>query len=271
MPVSLPPQPPPDRPRDGGTPVARFGTIAGLGTAAALACAMPAATRIAPALTGGEPSGQVWVALAAAALLPMGLAVALLVAAREGSRAFGGPRAGPFALGASMWIVTVGVGLAVFGAALRATTHQHALAGVTFALGALALAAAAGFVCARVVELLGAAPAILRWAIGIAIATTLGVAVLLLVLRCAGASTRDPASAAQVGTVVDVLAFLVAAGFAARQARVVRRMMALVGPPAVVVVLAVGVPALRYEPVREIVREKAPAFAMAARLLAPGP
>jgi hypothetical protein len=263
------PSPPPDRSRDASSLVTRFGTVAGVGTAGAMACSFPAALRLARAIPGGESAAHVWVALAAAALLPMAAAVVVLGPAREGSRAFGGAVAGVFGFGVAMWLVLVGVGLAVFGSALRATTHHHALAGVTFALCGLLLALCAAAVCARVVALLKLVPPGLRRFLMFALSAVLTSAVVWLALLCARASSRDEASAAQVGTVVDILAFLLAAALAARQALVVRRILALVGPPAVVVVLAVGVPALQSESFQRVVREKAPAFAVAAELLAP--
>jgi hypothetical protein len=197
--------------------------------------------------------------------------VAILGAAREGARGFGGGGASIFAFGVAMWLVLVGVGLALVGSVLRATTHHHALAGVTFALCALALAVGAMAVCARVVGLLKSASPPVRRASVVTISAALGLSVVGLAVGSARAGSHDAASVAQVGTVIDVLAFLLAAALAARQARVVRRMLALVGPPAVVVVMAVGVPALRYEPLRQILREKAPAFAAAAQVLSPAP
>jgi hypothetical protein len=251
--------------------VARFGTITGVGTVAAMACTLPAAMRLSTVVTGGETPSHVWAALAAAVLLPMLGAVALLGPAREGSRAFGGPGAAGFAFGASMWLVLLGVGLAVFGRVLRATTHHHALAGVTFALCGLGLACGLAALCARLVGLLKVAPPTLRRALTLAVSALLGLAVVWLAFVCARASSLDPVSDAQVGTVVDTLAFLLAAAYAARRAFVVRRALAVVGPPAVVVILAVGVPVLRYEPFREVLRARAPAFDAAAQLLAPRP
>jgi hypothetical protein len=246
--------------------VIRFGTVAGVGTAGALACSLPAALRLLRGLGETDSAAHVWLGLAAAALLPMMAAVVVLRLAREGSRAFGGDGAA-FAYGVSMWLVLLVVGLSVFGRVLRATTHHHALAGVTFALGGLALAVATAALCARLVAVVRDAPPFPRRVLYVALTGFLGVALLWVALGCARASSHDSASASQVGTVVDVFAFVVAAGYAARSSIVVRRIFALVGPPAMVVVLAVGIPALRWEPLHEAVQERAPLFGVAAQLL----
>src|ERR1019366_4733011 len=171
LPPSLPPplppphapsRPPPPAPAgplrpgpspDGGSLVLRFGTAIGLAAAAALACALPAAMRVA-AVLGAEGTGRAWTGLAASALVPMVATVLTLRGAREGLRAFGGPGAELRAYGMALWAVWLVVALALFGSVLRATTHQHALAGVTFAFGELALAVGLALASARVVELL---------------------------------------------------------------------------------------------------------------------
>ncbi len=271
MPTLPPPPPDPSRDasRDAGLPVTRFGTLAGVGAAGAMACAFPAALHLAGALSPGESLGRVWIGLTVAALLPMIAVVAVLGRAREGRRAFAGPGAGSFAFGVVMWVVLLGFALALLGSALRATTHHHALAGVTFALCALALAAGLAAVCARFAGWLDALPPGPRRTIRIAVSVGMWAAAVWLALGCARAQSHDAASAAQVQTLLDVTAFLLAAALAARQALVVRRALALVGPPAVVVIFAVGVPVLRSEPFREVLSEKAPAFAVAAELLVP--
>jgi hypothetical protein len=257
----------PNRAREPASLVIRFGTVAGVGTAGALACTLPAALRLLHGLGDADSASHVWLALASAALLPMMAAVVVLRLAREGSRAFGGEGAA-FAYGVSMWLVLLVVGLSVFGGVLRATTHHHALAGVTFALGGLALAMGTAAVCARLVTVVRDAPPWPRRVLSVSLTVFLGVALLWVALGCARASSHDVASSSQVGTVVDVFAFVVSAGYAARSSIVIRRIFALVGPPAMVVVLAVGIPALRWDPLREAVRERAPLYGAAAQVLA---
>ena len=72
------------------------------------------------------------------------------------------------------------------------------------------------------------------------------------------------------GTVVDVLAFSLAAFFASHRSLVARRAIALIGPPVAVVVLAVGVATLRAAPVRDAIGESAPAFAPVVEFLSSG-
>src|SRR5260370_19944491 len=133
MPASAPP---PLGPHDeGGSLVLRFGTAVGLAAGAALAPALPATMRISGALASGHGLGHVWLALAAATLGPMVAAIVVLRGAREGLRAFGGSGAGLRIYGVGLWLASLLVGLSLFGGILRATTHHHALAGVTFACG----------------------------------------------------------------------------------------------------------------------------------------
>ncbi len=270
MPEPLPP-PPSARPGETGSLVSRFGTTVGLGAAAAMACALPATLRVSRALGGAESPLLVWVALAAIALVPMIASLVVLRRAREGWRAFGGPGASAFIYGVSLWLVVLVLGLSVLGRFLRATTHHHALAGVTFALAGLALALGAGAACARIVSVLRAVSPGVRRALALVLSLVAGAGLLWLALGCARASSHDAVSAGQVGIVVDDLAFVLAAAFASRHALVIRRVLALVGPPVAVVVLAVGLHALGGAPLREAVRERAPAFAVAADVLAPRP
>jgi hypothetical protein len=79
------------------------------------------------------------------------------------------------------------------------------------------------------------------------------------------ASSEHPSSAA-AGTVVDVLAFTLTAMFGARRSLVASRLVAVVGPPVAVVVLAVGASTWKDPPFREVIGERAPAFAPAADL-----
>jgi len=233
----------------------------GLAAAAALGCALPAATRVATAL-GAEGTGRAWTGLAAAALVPMVAAVVVLRGAREGLRAFGGPGAELRAYGTALWAVWLLVALTFFGSVLRATTHNHALAGATFAFGAVALAVGLALTAVRVLAILRAASPQTRRVAAIGV---VGVTVLALGwvgVRFLRAASHDAASAPAAGTVVDILAFLLAAGFAARRSLASRRALAVVGPPVAVAVAALGISALRDAPLRSAIDERAPAFAM---------
>jgi len=245
----------------------RFGTAVGLAAAAALTCSLPATMRVSNALAS-EGTVKVWVALAAAALGPMVAAVIVLRGAREGLRAFGGPGSALRAFGVALWLSTLLVGLSLFGSVLRATTHHHALAGVTFAFGAVALATGSAVVCARVVSILREAPRGVRRGLALALGFVACAAVAWVAIGFVGAaaSSDDPSSAA-AGTVVDVLAFALAAVFGARRSFVARRVLALVGPPVAVVLLAVGASTLKDAPLRDAIEARAPAFASAASLV----
>ncbi len=208
--------------------------------------------------------------LAAAALAPMVGAVVVLRGASEGLRAFGGQGAELRAYGAALWAIALLVMLAFFGGLLRSTTHHHALAGVTFAFGALALAIVSALVCARVVAILRDAPASLRRALEIGLGVLAVSALGWMGLRFLRAASHDPASAPAAGLVVDTLAFALAALFAARRSFASRRGLALIGPPFAVALVALGVSALRDSPLRAAIDDRAPAFAPVADQV-PGP
>jgi hypothetical protein len=128
--------------------VVRFGAALGLAAAGAVVCSAPATFRLSAALGGGALNARAWLALSAAALGPMVAAIVVLRGAGEGLRAFAGPGAALRAFGVGLWLVSLLVALSWFGSILRAATHHHALAGVTYAFGALALGVAFGLVSA---------------------------------------------------------------------------------------------------------------------------
>jgi hypothetical protein len=244
----------------------RFGTAVGLAAACALVCSFPATMRVSSAVSS-EGTASVWVALAAAALGPMVAAILVLRGAREGLRAFGGPGSALRAFGVALWLASLLVGLTLFGSVLRATTHHHALAGVTFAFGAVALATGSGVFCARIISILRDAPRGTRRVVALALGGIACAALAWVGLGFvrAAASSDDPSSGA-AGTVVDVLAFALAALFAARRSFMARRLIALVGPPVAVLLLAVGASTLRDGPLRDAIGERAPAFGAAVDL-----
>jgi hypothetical protein len=255
--------PPPSTVDESGSLVLRFGTAVGLALIAALACALPAALRVSSSGVGAGAGGAVraWVALSAAALAPMVGAVVVLRGAGEGLKAFGGPGAELRAFGAALWLASLLVTLAFFGSVLRATTHHHALAGVTFAAGAVALAIGTALVCVRIVAVLLGVSAGARRALVVALGSLALLAIAWVGVRFVRAAAGDPASSAAAGTVVDVLAFALGALFAARRSLATRRQVALIGPPIAVFVAAVGVSTMRDAPLLDAIDERAPAFA----------
>jgi hypothetical protein len=245
----------------------RFGAALGLAVAASLVCAAPAALRVSAAESGGHVNLRVWMALAAAALGPMVAAVVVLRGAGEGMRAFAGPGAWVRAFGVGLWLASLLVALTWFGSLLRATTHHHALAGVTYAFGALAMAVGLGLVCVRAVAVLGALPAAARSLAFGALGGAVVVALAALAVRFGRAAAHDAASAAAAANVIDVLAFAFAGFLASRRALGAPRFLALLGPPLAVVLLAMGISGLRDAAIRQAIADRAQAFAPAASLL----
>ncbi|HTB72516.1 MAG TPA: hypothetical protein VK762_04700 [Polyangiaceae bacterium] len=244
-----------------GSLVLRFGTAVGLAAAAAMAGALPAALRIGAGL-GQDATGRVWTCLAAASLVPMVCAVVVLRGAREGLRAFGGPEAELRAYGVALWASSLFVALALLGSVLRATTHQHALAGVTFAFGATGLAVGLALGCVRVVSILRGASVALRGGLALALAMVVFAALGWIGMRFLYAASHEPASAPAAGMVVDILAFSLAALFAARRSLASRRAVAVVGPPVAVAIAALGFSALGDSTLRAAIDDRAPAFAV---------
>ncbi len=256
--------PPPPRP----SAAVRFGTAVGVGTAAALVCALPATSRVAAAVESTEGLPRVWIALAAAALLPMIAAVVVLRGAREGLRPYADTDVGLRAFGVALWAASLLVTFTLFGGVLRATTHQHALAGVTFAFGAAALAIASAVACARVVAILRAASPALRNALGGLLALVAMAALAFVAARFLGAVAKDAQSAVAGGTVVDVLAFTIVALFAAHPSLSLQRPIAFVGAPIALLIAIMGIVTLQDAPLLVAIDERAPAFSATADLFA---
>ena len=158
MQTPLPEDAPPEVPL-----LVRIGSLAGTGTLAALLGAVPAATRVGP-VAGGILSA--WIALGASAILPLIAVVAFAQAAREGAKSVAGGDAPLVTWAAATWAMTTFLALAAWGALLRATTHHHGLAGVTFALGGLAIAAVLALLVRRMMQMARAAAELLFKKIG---------------------------------------------------------------------------------------------------------
>jgi hypothetical protein len=259
-PAKLPSLQPSSPTEETGSLVLRFGTAVGLAAAAAMAGAFPASLRVGSAL-GQDGTGRVWTGLAAASLVPMVGAVVVLRGAREGLRAFGGPGAELRAYGVALWASSLLVALTLLGSVLRATTHQHALAGVTFAFGAAFVAVGLALGCVRVVAILRGASPGARGGLALALAMAVFAALGGIGMRFLHASLHEPGSAPAAAVVVDVLAFSLAALFAAGRSLASRRAVAVVGPPVAVAIVALGFSALRDPSLRTAIDDRAPAFA----------
>ena len=112
----------------------------------------PSRPRPASLRTRDSPFGA-WITLGACATLPAIAAVALARAAREGARTVSGPDASLATWGVATWAMATFLALASLGAFLRATTHHHGLAGVTFAIGGLAVGGALALVVRRLMQM----------------------------------------------------------------------------------------------------------------------
>jgi hypothetical protein len=193
--------------------------------------------------------------------------VVVLRGAREALRAFAGPGAGLRAFGVGFWLATTFVSLSLFGRVLRSTTHHHALAGVTFAIGALVVAAGLGLASARIVGIAAKAPPVARVVFLGLLAALAGLGLVYVGLHFVRAASHDAASYAVAGTVVDVAAFALAAVFASRRVRVARRALAMVGPPVAVAVAALGLTMLHDASLRDAIDARAPAYAAVTGVL----
>jgi hypothetical protein len=247
----------------------QFGALVGLAAVAALLASFPAMIRVSAALAGGAPAAQVraWAALGAAAIGPMALTIVVLRGARQGLRSFGEPQAPLRIFGLGLWLAMLFITLALFGGALRATTHHRALAGVTFGCGALVLALGWGLVCVRLVEMLRGMTERARQMAMLLLGGAALAAIAVLVLRFLRAVSGDASSSEAAATVVDVLAFVLTALLASQDWSPVRRPLALVGPPLAVFLAALGIRTLLDPPVRQAIAERAPAYVSGADLV----
>ena len=267
MPQATPPprpteeKPPPSKPL-GGSFLLRVGACVGASALAAAVAAVPATLRVG----GGAPA---WATLASIALLPMLAAVPVLRQARVGLRAYGGPGASAKAVGIALWLSLLFAMLTPFGALLRATTHQHALAGVTFALGASVLAIVLAIVCVRLVTMISARGERTQRTLVVVASGLLVAAIALGAVRLAHSLSGASALPASAGTMlIDGLAFAITALFASRATFASRRPLAIFGPPGAAILLVLGVSLLHGSAtVADAIAVHAPAFAAAGGFL----
>lgn len=241
---------PTENDEDAASLVTRFGTAVGAGVLAAIIASVPATLRIGD---GGAAirAMEVWASLAALASPAAILAVSVLRRARAGVRIAVGPHGGLLA-GAVLWwcVLQLGV-LGVFGAVLRAKTHHHGLAGVTFAFFALASGLVTALLAWRGARALGRADeAVQRVSLGVA-ASAAFVAIVLVGVRMARAPELGTAAA-----LVDGLALVVASFFASAQGLARVKALAVAGVPVAAIVLVLGLSTLRAEPAlqRDVLR-----------------
>jgi hypothetical protein len=214
--------------------------LLGAGTLAAMAGVFPGALRVAAAVPSGPGA---WIALAACAAVPAILAVAVLRSAREGARAFAGDDASLAAWSVGAWALATFLGLTVAGAGLRATTHHHGLAGVTFAFVGLAIAVFVALVVRRIAAIARALDPFGRAALLGASIVALCAASLLVATRAARAAggAEDLGLPLWAGdALVDALAFAIATGFLSRPAMTRAIWLARAGFPLALGVVGLG-------------------------------
>jgi hypothetical protein len=244
--------------------VTRLGTVVGGGVLAAAASSLPAELRMGD---GGSILRAIeqWLALAAI-LTPLAiLVVAVFRRGRVGLRILAGSRAPLFAAAALWWaVLELGV-LSVFGAVLRAKTHHHGLAGVTFAMLALVSGIGIGLVALRGVGMLLKMPAGGHRVALIIAASATFIVVALIGIRTSRASGLHTAAA-----MVDSLALLVSAAIASTRAMARWRPLAVGGVPIAAAILLLGFACIRAEPdLKELLTEGAPVQAWLLGLLGP--
>jgi hypothetical protein len=248
-----------------GSLVARLASAlaSALGTAtlAALVASVPAALRLAP--VAGPPAGPLgpWLVLSAASLPPLWLAVLLLRGARRGLADLAGERALELALGAALWLAVSADALTLLGAALRATTHHHGLAGATFGVFGLAVLVGLAALVARLVALAASWPR----AVG-ALVLGAGLAVALAGLGVLALRAGRAGGAGAVNLLVDTACYAVAAALAS-SAALARRPVAFVGPPVALMLLAAGLSRPLAAVLASAVEGNAPLLAPVVRLL----
>ena len=255
---------------EAGSRVMRFGTAVSAVVLSSIIATTPAAVRVAPQVTSSCSAISVWVSFLALAFVPLLVATVVVRHGLAALRLFDSKAVVGGVSVALVWGLTTFGLLAALGAFLRATTHHHGLAGVTFAGVGLVVAAIVAVFSMRLVEWARASSAPVRWTA----VSSFGVAVgfgLAFFARVIGRS--EPASA----LVVDVVAFAFAAAFGAGAFPYRSRpiaVLALAGPPLAAIVLVLGFGTLSHSPqLRAAVVEQAPVLAGAIAVtdaLSPG-
>jgi hypothetical protein len=150
---------------------------------------------------------------------------------------------------------------------LRATTHHHGLAGVTFAIGGLVIALALALVSRRLRQLALATSLLGRSALVSSSTAVLACTVFVVLFRVArgGAAERAPSA------IVDGLACVIAVSALSRQTFARVTWLAVAGVPLSLGLAALGWALVQREPaLLEAIRAHAPLFAPMAALARAG-
>lgn len=264
--IALPASPEEPPPAEMGSSVMRFGSAVGAGALGAAIATAPATFRLEDAAGVCSPVAA-WTLLIATMVLPMSFLVLVLRRARGGFLALGRGNCGVTLAVLLGWFGSTFVALALAGALLRAETHHRALAGVTFAITALALSLLLALVWARLAAILRRADDAQRWAMTGALGIGLVVTVASTRHELAGGLVW-PLSTTQSVKLVDGLAFALGALVASWRPFVNRRALAFIGPPLAAVVLVLGASSLRACPsLREVLQRQAPAVSWMVGLI----
>jgi hypothetical protein len=254
--------PPP--PEERGSRVMRFGAAVSAVLLACVLATVPAGVRITRLVSGSPGTLGVFVALLALVFVPLAVATTTLRRALAALRLFDSASAASGIMTAVVWAISSFVLLGALGAALRATTHHHGLAGVTFAIagsmGALILAAFG----TRFVTWAHATAPSARAIVG-------GAGAVFLTLGLAFFARQFGRSEVASAYAVDLVSFSFATAFGAGAFPLRSRPfapLAFAGPPLAAVVLALGVGTLRESPtLRATIAEAAPVLATALPLV----
>ena len=256
-----------DRATERGSRVMRFGAAVSAVILASVIATMPAAVRISASIGAASGGVSLWVSLLALAFFPLAVATVVLRHALASLRLFD-PRTVTTGVAAVLvWGLMTFVALSGLGMVLRATTHHHGLAGVTFGGGGTVVAAVLALFAIRVVHALRDGSPALRWAAIISCGLLVGVGVAFSAHVLA---RSEPASA----LCIDLIAFTFAAAFGAgafpHRTRPLAP-LALAGPPLAAVVLVVGFATLGGSaPLRGAVEADAPILSRVLAFAIPG-
>jgi len=198
--------------------------------------------------SGSHGVAVVWLALAACLTVPASLAVALVRGARGGLRAFAREDGSVAAWSVVSWALSSLMALTALGALLRATTHHHGLAGVTFALVGLALALSIALAIRRIAAIARDSDPFARSALLGASLVALVVALLLVLFRAARVPDDAALTGATADTLIDSLAFAMAVGILSRPEITRAVWLARAGIPLALGVVALGLALLTRDP-----------------------
>src|SRR5262249_43327968 len=152
-----------------------------------------------------------------------------------GVRILAGDHAETLAAAILWWIVLEAAALSVFGTVLRAKTHHHGLAGVTFAVLALISGLVVALLAVRAHRMLRRMP-LLGQRAGLWIAA----AALFLVVMLIGVRTARATGIHTAGGLVDALALAVTGALASARPFGRLRPLAIVGVPVAIIIVAAG-------------------------------